>query len=38
MREPNALISTKALARELGGGNFRVFDCTTYLGASAIRE
>ena len=31
MREPNALISTEALARELGAGNLRVFDCTTYL-------
>lgn len=38
MREPNALISTEAWARELGGGNFRVFDCTPYLGAPAIRE
>ena len=31
MREPNALISTEALARELGDSNLRVFDCTTYL-------
>jgi thiosulfate/3-mercaptopyruvate sulfurtransferase len=31
MREPNALISTEALARELGSNNLRVFDCTTYL-------
>jgi thiosulfate/3-mercaptopyruvate sulfurtransferase len=31
MREPNALISTDALARDLSGGNLRVFDCTTYL-------
>jgi thiosulfate/3-mercaptopyruvate sulfurtransferase len=31
MREPNALIGTAALARELGGSNLRVFDCTTYL-------
>jgi thiosulfate/3-mercaptopyruvate sulfurtransferase len=31
MREPNALISTDALSRELGGDNLRVFDCTTYL-------
>jgi thiosulfate/3-mercaptopyruvate sulfurtransferase len=31
MREPNALISTGALARELGAGDLRVFDCTTYL-------
>jgi thiosulfate/3-mercaptopyruvate sulfurtransferase len=31
MREPNALISTDALARELGDSNLRVFDCTTYL-------
>ena len=31
MREPNALISTDALVRELGGDNLRVFDCTTYL-------
>jgi thiosulfate/3-mercaptopyruvate sulfurtransferase len=38
MREPNALIGTDALARELGkpapakaGADLRVFDCTTYL-------
>jgi thiosulfate/3-mercaptopyruvate sulfurtransferase len=31
MREPNALISTDALARQLGDSNLRVFDCTTYL-------
>jgi thiosulfate/3-mercaptopyruvate sulfurtransferase len=31
MREPNALISTDALVRELDGDNLRVFDCTTYL-------
>jgi len=31
MREPKALISTDALARDLGEGNLRVFDCTTYL-------
>ncbi len=31
MREPNALISTEALARQLGDSNLRVFDCTTYL-------
>ena len=31
MREPNALISTNALAPELGSDNLRVFDCTTYL-------
>jgi thiosulfate/3-mercaptopyruvate sulfurtransferase len=31
MREPNALIRTDALARELGAGDVRVFDCTTYL-------
>ena len=31
MREPNALISTDAVARDLSGGNLRVFDCTTYL-------
>ena len=31
MREPNALISTEALARDLGDGNLRIFDCTTYL-------
>jgi hypothetical protein len=29
MREPNALISTEALARELDGSNLRVFDCTS---------
>ena len=31
MREPNVLISTEALARDLGDGNLRIFDCTTYL-------
>jgi thiosulfate/3-mercaptopyruvate sulfurtransferase len=31
IREPNALISTEALTRELGSSNLRVFDCTTYL-------
>jgi thiosulfate/3-mercaptopyruvate sulfurtransferase len=31
MREPNALIGTDALARELGAADLRVFDCTTYL-------
>lgn len=31
MREPDALISTEALARELGRGTLRVYDCTTYL-------
>jgi hypothetical protein len=31
MREPNALMTTEALMRELGNGNLRVFDCTTYL-------
>jgi thiosulfate/3-mercaptopyruvate sulfurtransferase len=31
MREPNALIDTDRLARELGAGDVRVFDCTTYL-------
>jgi thiosulfate/3-mercaptopyruvate sulfurtransferase len=31
MREPNALISTDALARELGRNRLRVYDCTTYL-------
>jgi thiosulfate/3-mercaptopyruvate sulfurtransferase len=31
MREPRALISTEALARELGAPDLRIFDCTTYL-------
>ncbi|HEX2888084.1 sulfurtransferase [Vineibacter terrae] len=31
MREPDALISTDALARILGRPEVRVFDCTTYL-------
>ncbi|HKU95971.1 MAG TPA: sulfurtransferase [Vineibacter sp.] len=31
MREPDALISTDALARALGDGKLRIFDCTTYL-------
>jgi len=29
MREPNALISTDELARDLSGSDLRVFDCTT---------
>lgn len=33
MREPNALITTDALAREIGDNNLRIFDCTTYLEA-----
>jgi hypothetical protein len=28
MREPSALISTEALARDLPDGNLRIFDCT----------
>ena len=31
MREPTALISIEALARVLGAGDLRIFDCTTYL-------
>jgi len=31
MREPSALISTAALARDLGRGDLRIYDCTTYL-------
>jgi thiosulfate/3-mercaptopyruvate sulfurtransferase len=31
MREPNALISSDALSRDLSRGDLRVFDCTTYL-------
>src|SRR5437764_2570490 len=31
MRDPNALISTEALARELGRADLRVYDCTTFL-------
>jgi thiosulfate/3-mercaptopyruvate sulfurtransferase len=31
MREPNALIRTDALARDLGHRLLRVYDCTTYL-------
>lgn len=30
MRDPNALISTEALAAVLGDPNVRVYDCTTY--------
>jgi hypothetical protein len=30
VREPNALISTEALARDLDDGSLRIFDCTTY--------
>ncbi len=33
MREPQALISTEALAGRLGEPDLRVFDCTTYLEA-----
>jgi thiosulfate/3-mercaptopyruvate sulfurtransferase len=31
MREPTALISTDALAREIGRADIRIYDCTTYL-------
>lgn len=31
MRDPNAIISTEALAALLGRPNVRVYDCTTYL-------
>jgi len=31
MREPSALVTTEDLARELGRGELRVYDCTTYL-------
>ncbi|MBX3498703.1 MAG: sulfurtransferase [Alphaproteobacteria bacterium] len=31
MREPQALISTEALAARLGEADLRIFDCTTYL-------
>jgi thiosulfate/3-mercaptopyruvate sulfurtransferase len=31
MREPDALMSTDALARELGRADLRIYDCTTYL-------
>jgi thiosulfate/3-mercaptopyruvate sulfurtransferase len=31
MREPQALISTDALAARLGAAELRLFDCTTYL-------
>ena len=31
MREPNALISTDALSRDLSRDDLRLFDCTTYL-------
>jgi thiosulfate/3-mercaptopyruvate sulfurtransferase len=34
MREPTALISTDALARELGRAEMRIYDCTTYLEAA----
>src|SRR5579871_6726493 len=30
MRDPNAIISTEALAALLGSGDARVYDCTTY--------
>jgi thiosulfate/3-mercaptopyruvate sulfurtransferase len=30
MRDPNAIISTEALAARLGQPNLRVYDCTTY--------
>jgi thiosulfate/3-mercaptopyruvate sulfurtransferase len=31
MREPDALMSADALARDLGSSRVRVYDCTTYL-------
>ena len=31
MRDPQALISTEALAAALGEADLRVYDCTTYL-------
>ena len=31
MRDPDALIGTEALARDLGRADLRVYDCTTYL-------
>src|SRR5260370_34498254 len=31
MRDHHALIGTEDLARELGRGGIRIFDCTTYL-------
>jgi thiosulfate/3-mercaptopyruvate sulfurtransferase len=34
MRDPTALISTDALARELGRAEMRIYDCTTYLEAT----
>jgi thiosulfate/3-mercaptopyruvate sulfurtransferase len=34
MREPTALVSTDALARESGRAEMRIYDCTTYLEAA----
>jgi thiosulfate/3-mercaptopyruvate sulfurtransferase len=34
MREPTALISTDALAREIGRADLRIYDCTAYLEAT----
>ena len=34
MRDPTALISTEALAREFDRGDIRIYDCTTYLEAT----
>ena len=31
IRDPDALISTDALAARLGRGDLRCYDCTTYL-------
>ena len=31
MNDPDALISTEALARQLGRDDLRIYDCTTYL-------
>jgi thiosulfate/3-mercaptopyruvate sulfurtransferase len=31
LRDPDALISTEALARQLGRDDLRIYDCTTYL-------
>ena len=36
MRGPNALISTDALARDLGRDRWRIYDCTTYLQPTPV--
>ena len=36
MREPRALITTEDLAAEIGRGDVRVYDCTTFLHPTPV--